>query len=71
MERLRVKLEELDLQAHNYDRAVSFHYLEAYREMNRMQEQYDRETAHGMNKSVQEKWNRLIDEELRVFGVID
>jgi hypothetical protein len=71
MERLRNKLEGLDLQAHNYDRSVSFHYLEAYREMNRMQEQYDRETAHGMNRSAQEKWNRLIDEELRTFGVID
>ncbi len=71
MERLRVKLEEMELQAHNYDRTVSFHYLEAYREMNRMQEQYDRETAHGMNNSAQQNWNSRIDEELRAFGVVD
>ncbi|MEX2567742.1 MAG: hypothetical protein WD431_17480 [Cyclobacteriaceae bacterium] len=71
MERLKDKLEKMDLQAHNYDRIVSFHYLEAYREMNRMQEQYDKVTSHGMNASAQEKWDQIIDDSLRSFGVLD
>ncbi|WP_375585056.1 hypothetical protein [Cyclobacterium xiamenense] len=69
MERLKERVQQLDLQPHNFDRKVSFHYLEAYREMNRLQEQYDRETAHGLNGPAQERWNQKIDEELRHFGL--
>lgn len=69
MERLKEKVSNMDLQPHNYDRKVSFHYLEAYREMNKMQEQYDRETAHGLNARAQERWNQLIDEELAGYGI--
>ncbi|WP_222852035.1 DUF922 domain-containing protein [Cyclobacterium plantarum] len=69
MERLKEKVEKLDLQPHNYDRKVSFHYLDAFREMNQMQEQYDRETAHGMNAKAQARWDKFIDEELSGFGV--
>jgi len=69
MERLKERVQQLDLQPHNFDRKVSFHYLEAYREMNQLQEQYDRETAHGLNGPAQERWNEKIDEELRHFGL--
>lgn len=69
VERLKERVRQLNLQPHNFDRKVSFHYLEAYREMNRLQEQYDRETAHGLNGRVQEQWNRKIDEELAQFGI--
>jgi hypothetical protein len=37
--------------------------------MNRLQEQYDGETRHGLDREAQERWNRRIDEELRAFGV--
>lgn len=70
-ERLREKISSLELQPHNFDRVISHHYLEAYREMNRLQEQYDKETSHGMNKSAQERWNKKIDEELSAFDVIE
>jgi hypothetical protein len=70
-ERLKARLRNMDLMPHNFDRVVSFEFLESYREMNRLQEQYDRETAHGMNRPAQERWNALVDEELRLFGVID
>ncbi len=69
VERLKERVRQLNLQPHNFDRKVSFHYLEAYREMNQLQEQYDRETAHGLNGGAQERWNRKIDEELARFGV--
>jgi hypothetical protein len=69
-ERLKSKLSKMTLLPHNFDRVVSFEFLEAYREMNRLQEEYDRETAHGMNSSAQARWNTRIDNELRDFGVI-
>jgi hypothetical protein len=37
--------------------------------MNRLQEQYDGETGHGLNRDLQNRWNGWIDEELRKFGV--
>jgi hypothetical protein len=70
-ERLREKISQLELLPHNFDRVISYHYLEAYREMNRLQEQYDKETSHGMNKSAQERWNRKIDDELKAYNLIE
>ncbi|HSI75177.1 MAG TPA: hypothetical protein VK957_04770 [Lunatimonas sp.] len=69
-ERLKSKISKMTLLPHNFDRVVSFEFLEAYREMNRLQEEYDRETAHGMNSAAQSRWNTRIDNELREFGVI-
>ncbi|MCC5936088.1 MAG: hypothetical protein JJU34_02290 [Lunatimonas sp.] len=70
-ERLKRRLGTMDLLPHNFDRVVSFEFLESYREMNRLQEQYDRETSHGMDRAAQERWNAIIDDELRSFGVMD
>ncbi len=69
-ERLKEKLAGMELFPYNYDRVLSSMYLDAYREMNRYQEQYDKETSHGKNRSAQETWNRKIDDELRHYGVI-
>ncbi len=69
-ERLKIKLSKMTLLPHNFDRVVSFEFLEAYREMNRLQEDYDRETSHGMNNAAQLRWDVRIDDELREFGVI-
>ena len=69
-ERLKIKLSKMTLLPHNFDREVSFEFLEAYREMNRLQEDYDRETSHGMNNAAQLRWDVRIDDELREFGVI-
>jgi len=69
-ERLKLKLSKMTLLPHNFDRVVSFEFLEAYREMNKLQEEYDRETAHGMNSAGQARWDARIDKELREFGVI-
>nr|MBI1232205.1 hypothetical protein [Cytophagales bacterium] len=69
-ERLKAKLDTMTLLPHNFDRVVSFEFLEAYREMNALQEAYDRETAHGMNANAQARWDARIDEELKGYGVI-
>ncbi len=69
-ERLKERVGNMELFPYNYDRVISSMYLDAYREMNRYQEQYDKETSHGSNRTAQERWNQKIDDELRAFGVI-
>ena len=39
-------------------------YLDAYREMNKLQELYDGQTRNGLNKEAQARWNKLIKDGL-------
>ncbi len=71
VERFKRKLLSMELAPDDYEGVLGYQYLEVYREMNRMQDEYDSETRHGINKTVQEKWNQRIDEELRDFGVME
>ncbi|WP_138989316.1 DUF922 domain-containing protein [Larkinella sp. C7] len=54
-----------DMDFEEYNSRVQFLYLEAYRDMNRWQEQYDGETQHGINRAEQERWNRKIAQDLK------
>ena len=64
LERFKQKLRAEKYTVDNYDGPINVQYLESFHEMNVMQEQYDTETAHGMNIAAQEEWNRKIDKEL-------
>jgi hypothetical protein len=66
-ERFKQKIQPDSLTLEDYNSIIQYQYLESYREMNRLQEQYDGETGHGLNKAAQELWNRRIDAELRSF----
>jgi hypothetical protein len=68
VERFKKKIQSLELSPYDYDGVIGYEYIEAYREMNRMQEAYDTETSHGMNKGAQERWNRSIAGELNGFA---
>ncbi|HVW98593.1 MAG TPA: DUF922 domain-containing protein [Mucilaginibacter sp.] len=57
------------LQVDNYEATINSLYLEAYREMSRMQIQYDDETNHGTGNISQKKWNLKIEDELARLGV--
>ncbi|WP_236614054.1 hypothetical protein [Nafulsella turpanensis] len=57
------------LTVEDYDGEIRYLYLEAYQEMNRLQEAYDGETGHGTNKAAQQRWDAYIDKELRRLGV--
>jgi len=63
-ERFQVKLLSEKLNPDNYEGIINFEYLEFYREMNRLQQKYDQETNHGINKAKQDEWNRWIDAQL-------
>lgn len=39
---------------------IQYEYLEAYREMNRLQKEYDTATNHGLNVQLQQDWDRQI-----------
>lgn len=63
-ERFKKKLIAEKLPVDNYDGYINVDYLEAFHEMNVMQDQYDNETGHGMNQYMQQQWNEKIDKEL-------
>ena len=66
-ERFKAKLLSENLNPDNYEGIVSFEYHEFYREMNRLQQKYDQETNHGINKAKQDGWNRWIDTQLNAL----
>jgi len=68
-ERFKRKVLADTLTVEDYDGQIGYEFLESYREMNRLQEQYDGETRHGLDQEAQERWNRRIDEELKAFRV--
>lgn len=68
-ERFKQKVREMPLEVADYGGRIGYQYLEFFREMNRLQEAYDTETAHGLNKAEQERWNRKIEEELAAFSL--
>ncbi len=70
LERFKRKIQPDSLTLEDYNSIIQYQFIESFREMNRMQTQYDSETRHSLNQAAQESWNRKIDAELRTFGVI-
>ncbi|GAA4453511.1 hypothetical protein GCM10023189_18680 [Nibrella saemangeumensis] len=68
-ERFKQRVPADSLTIDDYNSIIQYQYLEAFREMNRLQEQYDGETNHGINQSVQERWNQRIDADLRKYSI--
>ncbi|TVP50181.1 MAG: hypothetical protein EA341_08050 [Mongoliibacter sp.] len=60
-DRLIARLRTMDVNPENYEALVNDAYFDAYREMNKLQELYDRQTNHGRKKDIQERWNQLLD----------
>ncbi|MGY4539230.1 hypothetical protein ACVW0P_003664 [Mucilaginibacter sp. UYNi724] len=52
-----------------YDAIISMEYLDALREMNKLQKQYDTETAHGIDNYKQSLWNDKVENELLELGI--
>ncbi|POY34736.1 hypothetical protein C3K47_18555 [Solitalea longa] len=58
-ERFKQRLLETELDA-DYDSIIQYQYIQAYREMNRLQEKYDNETRHGLIESEQQRWQQQV-----------
>ena len=69
VERFKRKIQADSLTLEDYNSIVQYQFIETFREMNRMQNQYDDETNHSINQAAQERWNQKIDAELRTFGI--
>lgn len=63
-ERFKKKLLEENLTPDNYEGILNVEYLNFYRQMNEVQQDYDEQTSHGVVKVIQEFWNKKIDESL-------
>ncbi|GAB2520452.1 hypothetical protein [Spirosoma aerophilum] len=70
VERFKRKINPDSLTLEDYNSIIQYQFLESFREMNRMQTQYDNETTHSISQVAQERWNQKIDTELRELGVI-
>ncbi len=68
-ERFKKRIIPDSLSLNDYNSEIQYQYIEAYREMNRLQEQYDGEANHGIIQGAQERWNQRLDAELRSFGL--
>ncbi len=68
-ERFKHKLQPQHLTIEDYNSIIQHEYIESFREMNRLQEQYDGETQHGLNHTAQEEWNKRLDKELAAYKV--
>ena len=68
-ERFKLQIQPDSLSAEDHKSILHWKYLDAYREMNRLQEQYDDETSHGTNTVAQARWNKYVDKALGQFAV--
>ena len=66
-ERFRQKISKEVLTVDNYQGILSVEYLQALREMNALQKEYDGETGHGTDMIIQQRWNSRIDSQLRSY----
>ncbi|RPD38399.1 hypothetical protein EG028_24305 [Chitinophaga barathri] len=68
-ERFRRKVLSMPLTMDDHDSRIQYEYLESFREMNRMQEDFDNSVHRGANVAAQQDWLRRIRNELREYGV--
>ncbi len=69
VERFKRKIHPDSLTLADYNSIIQYQFIESFREMHRLQEQYDNETTHSIDQTAQERWNVWIDKELRSLGV--
>lgn len=64
VERFKQKAKSI-LTVDNYDSELQLLFIEMYREMNRLQKEYDDESNHSVNVLGQQKWQQFVDGELK------
>ncbi len=66
--RFMQKIRQLPLTKEDYDSMIQYEYLESFREMNRLQDDFDGETRHGTIVSAQQEWIAKIGRELKAMN---
>ncbi len=67
-EKFKQRLRDEAITPTDYDSRIQFLYIDYYRMIHKMQSQYDDETAHGLNKIEQARWEQNIKNELENFS---
>jgi len=67
VQRFKQKILHMDLTRDDYDSMIQYEYLESFREMNRVQDDYDEETRHSINATAQREWAGRVARELEAF----
>ncbi|MGV3639108.1 MAG: hypothetical protein ACO1NZ_01240 [Adhaeribacter sp.] len=67
-ERFKDQARSAPLTVADYNSLLQYQFLESWREMTALQEQYDRETRHGLDQAAQQRWNQQIDRDLAGLG---
>lgn len=62
--RFQQRIKTMELTAEDFDSIIQYQYIESFREMNKLQEAYDRETNHGQDAGAQQHWKRSIRDAL-------
>ncbi len=68
-EKFKERLREESLPPQDFDSRIQYLYIEYFRKINKLQDQYDLETEHGLNREKQIYWENYIKTELAKFGV--
>lgn len=70
-QRFKAKVISMNLDWEDYDSEIQFQYLEFFREMNRVQLQYDEDTNHSLARDQQGLWAAKVARELEKYGIKD
>lgn len=68
-ERFRKKVLQMPLTADDHESRIQYEYLESFRDMNRLQDEFDEKVHHGINGFMQQEWKRKIRQDLIAEGV--
>jgi hypothetical protein len=68
--RFMQKVRQLPLTKDDYDSMIQYEYLESFREMNRLQEDFDGETRHGTIVSAQQEWIAKVTRDLEAMNAL-
>ncbi|MBW8686142.1 DUF922 domain-containing protein [Chitinophaga rhizophila] len=69
--RFQQRIRAMELTAEDFDSIIQYQYIESFREMNKLQEAYDRETNHGLDPAAQKNWKRSVGEALATLTLED
>jgi hypothetical protein len=70
-EKFKERLRDEALPAQDFGSRIQYLFIEYYRLMNTMQNKYDNETNHGLNKTEQAIWGNNVASELNKFASIN
>ena len=68
-ERFRRHLKTMAISSEDFSSEIQYQYIEYYRKHTELQQRYDEETAHGINKPQQAEWAKKVRDELRSYGI--